>query len=195
MIVESKFLSQFSKESVTEEDIQDSLDDYLDEILPQIKQWSEDIYEFEEKGYFRNRWLEIRDSDNALEAVLHLFREEGEYLLSVDGDIIVRGRWQAINESNSMIIDKMVGGGVAQSEFYDLAFLNNDFFILKKHGDQRRKGNKKYLMFGREGMVRGLEWREVVELLFNNVSGNPWFIFSLVVLGLLVAIAVYFYLA
>lgn len=190
--MESKFLKQFSQDAVVMEDITDTLDEYLDDILPQIKQWSEDIYEFEEKGYFKNRWLEIRDSDNALETVLHLFREEGEYLLSVDGDIIVRGRWQAIDESNSMIIDKLVNGSVAQSEFYDLAFLSNDFFILKKHGDQRRKGNKKYLMFGRESVVKNLEWREVVELLYNNVKGNPWFIFAMMIFGLLVALVIFF---
>ncbi len=189
--MESKFFNQFSKDAIVVEDIQDTLDEYLDDVLPQIRQWSEDIYEFEEKGYSSNRWLEIRDDDNALEAVLHLFRDEGEYLLSVDGDIIVRGRWQAIAESNSMIIDKLVNGNVAQSEFYDLAFLSNDFFILRKHGDQRRKGNKKYLMFGREDLIRNLEWREVVELLYNNVKGNPWFIFAMVIFGLLVALAVY----
>lgn len=153
----------------------ETMDEYLDNILPMLRPWSEDIYEFEEKNYFRNRWLEVRDTDDSHEVILHLFRADNEYLYSIDGDILFRGRWENLNDTNGFIIDKMSNGSIAQSELYDLAFLSRDFFILRKHGDQRRKGHKKYFVMGREAAVRNLEWRDVMELMFNNYRNNPNF--------------------
>ena len=170
----------------------ETLDDYLDNILPMVRPWSEDIYEFEEKGYYRNRWIEIRDTDHSHEALLHLFREGNEYLFSIDGDIMFRGRWEPLNDSNGFILDKMVNNSIAQSELYDLAFLNNDFFILRKHGDQRRKGNKKYFVMARENIARNLEWRDAVEYLFNTYRSNPNFTLYIVLLLVVIAIFVFF---
>ena len=190
--MEVPFIDKISRTFNLELPPAETMDEYLDNILPKIRPWSEDIYEFEEKGYFRRRWLEIRDTDHSHEALLHLFREGKEYLYSIDGDILFRGKWEALNDTNGFIIDKLVNNSIAQSELYDLAFLNNDFFILKKHGDQVRKGNKKYFVMAREGVARNLEWRDVMELLFNTYRSNPNFMLIIILFLIIVAIFVFF---
>ncbi|MEL6635472.1 MAG: hypothetical protein AAFW73_14985 [Bacteroidota bacterium] len=188
-------LDKFSRSFSLELPPADNLDDYLDRILPLVRPWSEDIYEFEEKGYYRIRWLEVKDSDHSHEALLHLFREGNEYLFCIDGDILFRGRWEALNDTNGFILDKLVNNSVAQSELYDLAFLNRDFFILKKHGDQRRKGNRKYFVMARENIARNLEWRDAVEYLFNTYRSNPNFtlyiVLLLVVIGIFILLSIF----
>ncbi|MEM6967481.1 MAG: hypothetical protein AAF573_22145, partial [Bacteroidota bacterium] len=119
------------------------------------------------------------------ESVLHIFRAEGEYLISIDGNI-TPGTWKILSKSNTFIIEKSVGESVITSELYDLAFLNRDFFILKKHGNQIRKGGKKYFVLAREGAVRGLEWRDIMELLYNQYRNNSTFIVLLI--GLIIVV-------
>ncbi len=164
-----------------------SMDQQLDQILPKIRPWGEDLYEKE--YYLDTRWLEIRDDEQFHESVLHIFREENEYLISIDGNITL-GVWEILNKSNTIIIKKTVGDSVITSELYDLAFLNKDFFILRKHGNQIRKGGKKYFVLAREGSVRGLEWRDVMELLYNQYRNNSTWIVALI--ALIVAVLLLF---
>ncbi len=155
----------------------ETMDEYLDAILDKIHPWSEDLYESE--NYIGTRWLEIREADTYHEAVLHIFNDTGEYMIVVDGNI-QKGAWRFMPENNSFILDYM-----GRSELYDLAFLNPDFFILRKHGDQARKGQKRYFLLGREGNVRGLTWREVMELLFNIYRSSSNFIVLVVVVAVI----------
>ncbi|HFA49322.1 MAG TPA: hypothetical protein ENJ95_09925 [Bacteroidetes bacterium] len=172
---------------------QDSLDDYLDEVLPTIRQWSEDLREM--KFFVMDGgkpWLEIRDDPGFMEQVLHFFNEGGEYLQSVDGNVS-RGKWRLLDQTNKIIIEQGGGGGgrgggsAAKSELYELAFLNAGFFILKKHGDQGRKKKRKYLFMGYEPVVKGLKWLDCVELLFNEYR-NQWGSFQWAVVAAVVLV-------
>jgi hypothetical protein len=158
-------------------------DDHLDYVLGQIYKWSEDLYE--EEYYVAKRWLEVREENNFYESVLHIFNPNGEYMISIDGNI-QKGAWRFLAENNTFITEIL-----GKNELYDLAFLNQDFFILMKHGDQHRKGQRKYFVMGREGVVAGLTWREVVEMLFNLYRDNSQFmrlIFgAVVVAGIIIA--------
>lgn len=160
-----------------------TMDQQLDQIIPKVRPWGEDLYE--QQYYLDTRWLEIRDDDEFHESVLHIFRDEGEYLISIDGNI-TPGVWKILSKSNTFIIEKVVGEAVITSELYDLAFLNKDFFILRKHGDQKRKGGQKYFVLAREKAVRGLEWRDVMELLYNQYRNNSTYIVALIGLVILV---------
>lgn len=161
-----------------------SMDDYLDQILPLIRPWSEDLYE--EDYYLDIRWLEVRDDEHFHETILHIFRPKGEYLIVRDGDIN-NARWKILPNSNTMILDSDKRG-----ELFDLAFMNSDFFILRKHGDQSRKGMRKYFVLGRESLVRNLEWRDMMELLFNLYRGNSKVIVYVAVLVVIVAAIIIF---
>ncbi len=161
----------------------ESMDDFLDFILANIRPMSEDLVEVE---YWMNkRWMEIRDDLDFHEDVLHIFGEGGEYLVSIDGNIS-KGAWRTLENTNTLIIEHG-----ARNELYDLAFLNSDYFILKKHGNQRRKGQPKYFIVGNEYKVKDLEWRDAMEDLFNIYRNNSrWTTFLGVVIFLLAIILI-----
>lgn len=189
MATEVKLLDSLTRSFSLELPVMDSMDEYLDLIIPLVRPWGEDLYE--EEYYLDTRWLEVRDDDSFHESVLHIFRENDEYLHSIDGNIH-KGKWRRLERSNTLILEQTAGTTVVKSELFDLAFLNKDFFILKKHGDQQRKGFKKYFVMGNEAYIRDLEWRDVVELLFNRYRNNRQWIFFVVFIVILVAIVVFF---
>lgn len=157
-------LEKYTKAFNVELPVSDSMDDYIDFILSHIRPMSEDMRE--EEYWLGRRWMEIRDDLSFHEAVLHIFNEGGEYLIIVDGNIS-SGEWSHLDHANSMRIRHG-----ARDELYDMAFLNDDFLIIKKHGDQKRKGQNKYFVLGAESSVRGLEWRDCMELMFNVYRSN-----------------------
>ena len=161
-----------------------TMDDYLDNILPLIRPWSEDLYE--EEYYMNTRFLEVRDDEHFHETILYIFRPKGELMVVRDGDIS-GARWKTLPNSNTMILD---AGN--RSELYDLAFMNSDFFILRKHGDQSRKGMRRYFVLGRERLVARLEWRDMMELMFNLYRGNSSVIVYVAVLVVIVAAVIIF---
>lgn len=189
MSSENNLLDSLTRSFSLELPVMETMDEYLDLIIPLVRPWGEDLYE--EEYYIDTRWLEVRDNDSFHESVLHIFRPENEYLNSIDGNIH-RGVWRKLDQSNTLILEQTAGSTVVKSELYDLAFLNKDFFILKKHGDQKRKGFKKYFVMGRENYIRGLEWKDVVELLFNRYRNNRQWIFFVVFIVIVIAVVVFF---
>jgi len=163
-----------------------SFDDHLDFILPKVMPYGEDLRE--EQFWLSKRWQEVREDEGFHEALLHIFNPGGEYMLSVDGNI-VKGGWRRLYEDNSLIIE--MGG---RTELFDVIYLNGDFLIMSKHGDQARKGQRKYFMLVRENAIRSAhgmpDWRNMMEALFNvwrenSLSLWAWFIF-IVIIGILV---------
>ena len=187
--MENKFLDQLFRSFSLELPPADTMDEYLDAIIPLVRPWGEDLYEKE--YYLDTSWLEIREDDDFHEAILHIFRDENEYLYSLDGNIS-KGKWQILEKSNTFILEQIADDTVVRSELYDLAFLNKDFFILRKHGDQKRKKQRKYFVMGREGLVRGLEWRDVIELIYDRYRRNSQFITIAVVVMIIVVIFIVF---
>lgn len=178
--MESQFIDKLFRSFSLELPQLETLDQYLDYILPLIRAWSEDLREHE--YYLETRWKEIRDDDQFHEDVLHIFRAENEYLLSMDGNIS-KGQWQLLARSNTMILERLADDAVVTSELFDLAFLNRDFFVLKKHGSHQRK----YFVMARENIARRLEWRDTMELLFNSYRSNSQFIIFVVLAVVIVA--------
>ena len=164
--MENKFLESVARSLNVELPYRENLGEYLDLILPEIQNWGEDI---SERSFYSSRggkpWMEVRDDDNFNSKILHFFNDQGEYLRVTNGDVN-RGKWRYMADTNKFMIE--IGGGGGKSgggganELYDLAYLDANFFILKKSGRNR------YFVMGREGLVSGLEWRDYVELLFNN---------------------------
>lgn len=159
------------------------MDRYLDQIIPIVRPWSEDL---REEGFYTERaWLEIRDDVHFHKAILHFFNEGGEYLRSVDGNVS-HGSWRYLERSNKLLIEHSGG-----NELFDLAFLDSQFFILDKHGDQEKLGQRKYTVFIFEPLGKRLEWRDAMELLFNNYrSNNNYYITLGLIILLIIAIIV-----
>ncbi|MCI5080994.1 MAG: hypothetical protein MRY78_04850, partial [Saprospiraceae bacterium] len=62
-------------------------------------------------------------------------------------------------------------------------------FILKKHGEQKRFGKRKYFVMVYEPIGSRLEWRDAMELLFNKYrNNNNWLAIIMVIVLLLIAI-------
>ncbi len=164
-----------------------TLDQHLDFILPKVIPYGEDLRE--EQFWLGKRWKEVRDDEGFHEAILHIFNSGGEYLLSLDGNLI-KGVWRKLGQENSLIIE--IAG---KNELFDLRFLNTDFLILTKHGDQGRKGQRRYFCLVNERASRTprgveLDWRNIMEKLFNvwrenSLSLWAWFFFILLLGGII----------
>ncbi len=163
-----------------------NMDDHLDFIIPKVLPYGEDL---REEGFWLNkRWKEIRDDETFHEAVLHIFNPGGEYLLSVDGNVL-KGGWRQVGDYNSLLLE--IGG---RTELFDLRFLNPDFLILTKHGDQGRKNQRCYFCLVREFVARGsvgeADWRNVMEKLYNTWRENSLSIWAwlgfIILLGLII---------
>ncbi|MBP6826012.1 MAG: hypothetical protein KA165_05535 [Saprospiraceae bacterium] len=162
------------------------MDAYLNFILPKVIPYGEDLRE--EQFWLSKRWKEVRDDEGFHEAILHIFNEGGEYLLSLDGNV-VKGSWKRLNKDNTLILE--MGG---KSELFDLRFLNGDYMILTKHGDQARKGLRRYFCLMHERSLRAggreLDWRNAMEKLFNiwrenSLSIWAWFFFIVVIAAII----------
>ncbi len=145
---------------------ENSLEAYLEATLADLYKYSEDLRETE---YYVSPggkpWMEISDDPNFQESILHFFNEGGEYLLSVEGNV-TKGKWRLLDGTNKLIIER----GQHLSELYELAFLNQYFFVLRKHGSHRKKG--KYLFLGYEPVVQGLRWRDAVDMMYDTYRSN-----------------------
>jgi hypothetical protein len=146
-----------------------NMDEHLDYIIKHVRPYGEDLVE--ENFWIAKRWKELRDDATFHESILHIFNVGGEYLLSVDGNI-GKGTWRKLGTENTIILE--FGG---KSELFDLRHLNNDFLVLGKHGDQVRKGNRKYFCLVREGATRDkqgkeIDWRNLMELLYNSYRSD-----------------------
>ncbi len=164
-----------------------TMDQHLDFILPKVIPFGEDL---SEGGFWLGkRWKEVRDDEGFHEAILHIFNAGGEYLLSLDGNVL-KGSWKQLGASNSLILEL-----AGKSELFDLRFLNSDFLVLTKHGDQARKGQRKYFFLVHEPATRGpqgeIDWRNLMEKMFNIWRENSIGLGSWALLFILIFIILY----
>ncbi|MCB0524636.1 MAG: hypothetical protein R3A50_08260 [Saprospiraceae bacterium] len=170
-------------------DLPSNLDDmnaHLEFILPKVVPYGEDLRET--NFWIGKRWLEVRDEEGFHEAILHVFYEGGEYMLSIDGNLM-KGTWKQLGEYNSLVLE--ISG---KGELFDVRFMNRDFMVLTKHGDQGRKGQRKYFTMVHEPVAKHqggyLDWRNVMEKLYNvwrenSISIWAW-LFFLILIGAIV---------
>ena len=168
----------------------ETMEEYLDFILTKVGKLSTNLNNsevFTEGKY----WMEIRDEDEAHETILHMFappEDEGgssKYMYSIDGNML-EGSWSLMGGGTILI-------NALNHELFDLVFLNPDFLILQKHGNH---GGAKYLLLASEEKVSKqyewydvlgrrrdqvkLEWRDIMELLFDIHRYNQVFVFFIV---------------
>lgn len=177
--MENKFLEKLAQPFNPVIPYAETMDGYLDQLIPIVRPWGEDLYE--EKFYVDKPWLEVRDDEHFHHAVLHFFNEGGEYLKSVDGNVNA-GSWRYLPGTNKLILEV----GMGESELYDLAFLDGQFLVLSKHGDQQRLGQRKYFVMVFEPIARRLEWRDAMMYLFSKYRNNNSFYITIAVIILLI---------
>lgn len=179
--MENKYLAKVNQSLRETAPEHDSMDDSLNDILKLVRPLSEDLRE--EQFYLNRPWLEFRDDEEFHDAILHFFNEEGEYLRSTNGNV-QEGIWRYLPSSNKLMVT--LGEG---SELYDLAFLDTEFFILSKHGDNAKLGRPEYFVMLNERVGRRLEWNDAMVKLFNKYrNNNSWLITITIIILLLIAV-------
>lgn len=167
----------------------ETLQEYLDMIIPLIRSDSEDLRE--EEFYVNRPWVEIQDDENFHELVFHFFSPkpgheddvDREYLKTVDGEVWP-GQWRYVG--NKMFISD---AHVESSRVYELAFLDDEFFIFTLLANPRRftaGGDEKYLIMASERLGRQLEWRELMEHLFRKYQNNNNFYIMLTMIVIMI---------
>ncbi len=156
-----------------------TLDDGIDALLPYIWKFSEGLQDYD--YYVNRRWKEVRGSIEFHESILHVFKDSGEYLRIIEGNIET-GAWEI--DINGFILQYKGG-----YELYELSFLNENFFMLRKHGDHVNKGMRaKYLFFTTETIANKYEWPKILALIFNSIyKQNSNYLFILVIFIAIVA--------
>jgi hypothetical protein len=159
-----------------------TLDAGIDYVVPYVAMFGERISE--QSLYLDKRWMEVRDDVNFQETVLHIFKEGGVYMRILDGDIST-GNWE-LNIGGFIL--KFAG----KNELFELVFLNEDYFILRKHGDQSTKGQRKYFFIVRESLARRKEWTDLLTILFQIYKGNTNYIAVVALFLVVVAVVLFF---
>ncbi|MCO6486956.1 MAG: hypothetical protein J5I98_00995 [Phaeodactylibacter sp.] len=173
--MENKLLEKVSQAWSTEMPHSETMDEYLDQLLPSVRAIGEDL---KESHFFLGKhWLEFRDDEKFHDTVLHIFNDGGEYLKSVNGDVS-SGSWRLMGSNKIMIED----------ELFELSFLDPEFFILAKHGDQKRLKKQKYFVMVFEPVGKRLEWRNVVEKLYAKYRDSNTYYYILAFVIVLVMI-------
>lgn len=159
-----------------------SLDQGIDFLMGYLSRFSEEL--FEQEFYINKRWMEVRDDVHFQEAVLHVFEENGSYLRILDGDIAT-GSWEY---TLGGLVIKFAG----KHELYERVFLNDKFFILKKHGDHSSKGNQpKYFFIATESLVRKMEWTDLLVIMYDIYKSNTNYMVIVVGFFILVALIIF----
>ena len=88
---------------------------YLSNILPRIKQFSQDLDKKE--GFVDVPWVIIDELQNQQK---YIFKRNGELLMSLNGQVTV-GKWEYLSAARSLLIDRNV----------DKILLNQNFILRK----------------------------------------------------------------
>lgn len=150
----------------------DNLDQGVDFLMKYLRGFSDGLDEYDK--YVNKRWLEARTDIKFHESVLHIFEEDGNYLRIIDGDIY-SGGWEHRHNGFIKQINK-------SNELFELVFLNDSFFIIKKYGDHSAKKNhqQKYFFLVTERQVKILrgklrrdpEWPDILEEMYLIYKNN-----------------------
>ena len=159
-----------------------TLDEGIDYLMDYVGIYSEDLSNRE--MYVGRRWIEVRDNVHFQESLLHIFEDGGTYIRILDGDIS-SGSW-------SLGLGGFVYKYGGSNELYELVFLNEDFFILRKHGKKTGKKDPGYLVFVREGLAQNREWTHLLEHMYELYKGNSNYVTILFILAFLIAVVLFF---
>lgn len=165
----------------------ETMEKAIDEFLPAVKDFGEKDLEDTDCPLYKIDWVSMTDEPGDNSVVLNTFLSSGEIRISRDGSMDAKAF--RVLSANRIII----GQSLHRDAFlYELQFMDNDFLIFKRHGNEANI-KKKYLFFCREAIGTRLVWKEALEKLVDKYRNNqfPW-IPVLVVLAIVVGAMLYF---
>ncbi|OAV46151.1 hypothetical protein [Lewinella sp. 4G2] len=185
--MDDRLLDKIAQPFNIELEERETMREMIDEILPAIRPFSEPHLDDEDSPLFSRNWVRMTDNPGDTVVKLHTFSRTGEIMVSNDGEMDSLSF--KITDPNRIII----GEAIHRNSFlFELAFMDNDFLILVRHGNERNFDNK-YIFYAVEHIGTRLKYNEALTKLVTKYRNNamPWW---LVVVALLVIAAVVLYL-
>ena len=161
-----------------------SMHEMIEEIIPVVKQYSEPELADEDSPLYETSWVRMTDNPGDNVVQLHTFNRTGEISIANDG---------AMDSLSHKIVERkriIIGQSLYRDSFlYELAFMDNDFLILKRHGNDANFSNK-YLFYCVEHIGTRLTWDEALEKLVAKYRNNamPWGMILIILLVLLLGV-------
>jgi hypothetical protein len=170
--LETKLLESLTQALQVELPPANSLDDFFDAILPRIRQHSEDLRE--KQFYEGKHYIEIRDDDQYQHVNLHIFNAESEYIYAENGRFIA-GEWRVLGNKLQF------GESIQEGIIYELAFLDDEYLILRRHGNEQLF-ERKYLLLVIERLGKKMEWLEAGTYLYEKYRNGGFMLWVVVFL-------------
>lgn len=163
-----------------------TLEEKIDQVLPAVARYSDFDLTREDSPVYQTDWIKMSDQPGMTVISLHTFMPSGEIRIANDG---------AMDAASHKVISPsrlIIGQSISRDSYlYELAFMDNDFLIFERHGNQANFRGSKYLFYARESIGTRLDWDEALDRLVIKYRNNafPWWIvivLLLVVLGIVV---------
>ena len=164
-----------------------SMHEMIEEVLPAVRRFSEPTLDEEDSPLYANNWVQMTDAPGDTMVKLHTYERSGNIRVAKDGQM---------DSLSHQVVDRkriIIGESLHRNSFlYELAFLDNDFLILKRHGNDANFTNK-YIFYAVEHIGTRLTWDEALENLVAKYRNNemPWGLVVVVLLAL-VGLLLYF---
>ena len=158
-----------------------TLEEMIDGVLPAVAKFSEPTLLGEDNLLYTVDWVKMTDRPGATAIEMYRFQgvERGEIRVVTDG--LVTAQAYEVEESGKRLI---IGQSIMRDSFlYELSFLDEDFLILRRHGNAANMTHR-YLFFCREAIGTRLTWNEALERLVDKYRNSQ---FPLLAVGIVVA--------
>ena len=160
----------------------ESMEKMIASILPAVRSFSYTNLEADDVPLYRVDWVKMSDVPGDNKLILYRFEEgRGSIQVATDGEISSES-YEIVNPKRIIVGDSVY----RNSYLYNLAFLDEDFLILQRHGNQENL-KRKYLFFCREAIGAKLSWSEALERLVDKYRNSQ---FPVAAVAIIVAIVI-----
>jgi hypothetical protein len=167
-----------------------TLEEMIDGVLPAVARFGEVDMNDEASPLYTTNWVKMTDRPGATAVELYVFQgyQRGEIRTVTDG--VVGAQAYEVEESGRRII---VGQSIMRDSYlYELAFLDEDFLILRRHGNAANMDHR-YLFFCREAIGTRLTWNEALERLVDKYRNSQFPLLAVAIfVAAVIAVLLYF---
>ena len=157
----------------------------VEQLISRIETESKQLAE--SQIYTDKIWSQVHIEN---QKILHILKSDGTYLVSINGEVS-NGGWQVVENSNTIILKKKNPNNSSDHKLYELEFLADDVFILKKHGN-KIQSETQFIVLALEPSVKNLDWEEALDKIYEaHVTSNSNL--YLIIIGILLILALMYY--
>lgn len=162
----------------------ETLEQAIDEFLPAVARFGKVDLTDDSIPMYKVVWTKMSDKPGYTTISIHEFMPSGEIRIANDG---------AMDSATFKVLTSkrvIIGASAHRDAYlYETAFMDNDFMIFKRHGNQANfAGQPKYLFYCREAIGSRLTWDEALEKMVDKYRNNefPW-VFVAIVAAIIIA--------